>query len=372
MSGLYGQPFDQFGVLILANTVTDPDSTITDPVIYRKGNVTYFRDTAGNVFPLVIGADGAGVVSITGPATYVLLPSDRALIIDSTAGAVSVTYPALGGPVLGRQVQIVDAKRQFATHNVTLNGNGKNIGAAATLVLGVNGGGAHTTWGGTTWEPEGPGVPGAAAPALHAPTHGKAGADPVALDASQISTGNAIVTTSPYVVLAADRVIPVDTTGGVISLTMPASGGAYVGQPLTVIDVARNFGTNTCTLNGNGHNVNGFGSQNLKSGETVYWTGTTWESNIAQPFAAGSITGPALQASGLLRYLTSLGKNGAGAVTLTGTKVGDEVLGVANITDHTNDASKFETTITVADQIQQSSATDLSAKTMTYLILARS
>lgn len=68
-----------------------------------------------------------------------------------------------------------------------------------------------------------------------------------------------------------------------------------------------------------------------------------------------------------------LGRNGAGAVTgITGTKVGDKVLMALNLTDDTNDASKFESTITVADEVQQSSATDLSAKKILFFILHQS
>jgi hypothetical protein len=147
-------PFSIATVLGFQDTITDPDST-GQPDLYNKGGLVYFRDSAGVLFPLVTGADGAGVVQVTGPTTYVLQPTDRVLIVDTTAGAVSVTYPAAGGPFLGRQVQTIDAKRQFAAHNCTLNGNGNNIGGAATLVLNAAGGGVTTSWGGTTWEIDG-------------------------------------------------------------------------------------------------------------------------------------------------------------------------------------------------------------------------
>ncbi len=146
-------PFDQFGVMYLGDTGPLDPALTGDPCIFRTGTVVWFRDAAGVKYPLVPGTDGAGVVSLTGPLTYVLKDTDQTLICDTTAGAITVTYPALGGPELARKVQTLDAKRTFATHNVTLDGNGKNIGAAATLVLSTNGGGVTTTWGGTTWEP---------------------------------------------------------------------------------------------------------------------------------------------------------------------------------------------------------------------------
>jgi hypothetical protein len=58
------------------------------------------------------------------------------------------------------------------------------------------------------------------------------------------------------------------------------------------------------------------------------------------------------------------GLNGAGAVTLTGTNTGDIVLGVGNVTDGSDATSSYESVITVAGQIQQSSASDLSSKKM--------
>lgn len=67
-----------------------------------------------------------------------------------------------------------------------------------------------------------------------------------------------------------------------------------------------------------------------------------------------------------LKSYTTLGSNGAGAITVTGAQVGDVVTGVDGITSGTlGDLSAgFESTITVAGQIQQSSATDYSAKAL--------
>lgn len=56
------------------------------------------------------------------------------------------------------------------------------------------------------------------------------------------------------------------------------------------------------------------------------------------------------------------GRNGAGACTATGLQVGDVVLSVAGLTAGAlgDASSSFESTITVADEIQQSAAGDLS------------
>ncbi len=66
------------------------------------------------------------------------------------------------------------------------------------------------------------------------------------------------------------------------------------------------------------------------------------------------------------------GKNGAGALTLAGTKVGDIVAGVANLTTPGDLKSSFETVITVAGQIQQSAATNLSAAQCQFTIIHQS
>lgn len=70
-----------------------------------------------------------------------------------------------------------------------------------------------------------------------------------------------------------------------------------------------------------------------------------------------------------LKFITVDGKNGSGAITATGAAVGDTVLGVAGLTAGALGAAdaSFEATITVANQIQQSSASNLSAND--YLVV---
>lgn len=70
--------------------------------------------------------------------------------------------------------------------------------------------------------------------------------------------------------------------------------------------------------------------------------------------------------------VVQVGKNGAGALTLTGTKVGDVVSGVANLSAPADLKSSFEAVITVAGQIQQSSATNLSAVVCQFIVTRNS
>lgn len=86
--------------------------------------------------------------------------------------------------------------------------------------------------------------------------------------------------------------------------------------------------------------------------------------------ASNAITA-AKVADAAMKLSAFTGKNGAGACTLTGAKVGDVVAGVVCITDGDDQAANFETAITVADEIQQSSAGNLGAKKYSVLLLKK-
>jgi hypothetical protein len=59
----------------------------------------------------------------------------------------------------------------------------------------------------------------------------------------------------------------------------------------------------------------------------------------------------------------------AGPVALVGAEVGDKVLMLTDLTNAGDGSDSFESTITVADQIQQTDAADLSAVNFSALIL---
>lgn len=65
----------------------------------------------------------------TKTANYTAVDGDR-LVLDSTAGAFTLTLPATGGEIWLRGIG--DA---WSTHAVTLDGNGKTIDGAATQPL---------------------------------------------------------------------------------------------------------------------------------------------------------------------------------------------------------------------------------------------
>lgn len=162
----------QVGVQRLVDQVTAPTET-NDPMIYRVASDVFFNDAAGIPHPLVESAGGVKSL-VAADSPYTVLESDRLILANTTAGAITLTLPAAGGPYLGRRLRIVDKARQFAVNNLTINGNGNNINGAATLVLSTQDGGVELVWGGTTWERD---AIAAAAMGAHAATHAVGGGD---------------------------------------------------------------------------------------------------------------------------------------------------------------------------------------------------
>ncbi len=74
---------------------------------------------------------------------------------------------------------------------------------------------------------------------------------------SGLLTKGYYTTTSAYTAVNNDQVI-VDTSGGVVTLTLPASPS--VGNEVTIIDGKGSFNTNNLTVNRNGSNINGAAS----------------------------------------------------------------------------------------------------------------
>lgn len=92
---------------------------------------------------------------------------------------------------------------------------------------------------------------------------------------------------------------------------------------------------------------------------------------LTATLATKAVTGVKLDEAAL-NGLVFTGAAAPGACTLTGAKVGDKVVSLVNITDGSNDRAKFENTITVVDQIQQSAAENLGAKKFSVLLVVKS
>lgn len=90
--------------------------------------------------------------------------------------------------------------------------------------------------------------------------------------------------------------------------------------------------------------------------------------------AAGAGTLPKSDFTGL-KVLAAAGRNGAGAITLTGTVAGDRLIAVFGAPTAGGTlqvkvvGTDFESVVTVQDQIQQASASNLSTNTYVFLLI---
>lgn len=89
--------------------------------------------------------------------------------------------------------------------------------------------------------------------------------------------------------------------------------------------------------------------------------------------AAGTVTGAKLS-SNLFKVLKVVGHSGAGACTATGSLVGERILACFGAPTAggalVEAAASFESAVTVNDQIQQSSASNLSTNTYIFVLVA--
>ena len=96
---------------------------------------------------------------------------------------------------------------------------------------------------------------------------------------------------------------------------------------------------------------------------------------LTAKFGAGQVTPAKLGTFTAIKCLSAAGKNGKGAIAMAGTAVGDRLIAVFGIPTAggalvgvANDAATFESTITVINEIQQTSAANLSANTYVFLL----
>lgn len=85
-----------------------------------------------------------------GPATMTI--EDYELGVNQTVAAAITVY-LYASPVRGMRQRVSDVKRDSSTNNITINGNGHNIGAASTHVLAADAGSIEFRFNGTEWNP---------------------------------------------------------------------------------------------------------------------------------------------------------------------------------------------------------------------------
>lgn len=205
--------WSSFGGLAIENTQSEfpTDNGGADIDIFYVNDVLKFRDRDGVTHPVILGADGAGVRTVLPAASpYTVVEMDRLVLPNTTTGAITVRLPAAGGPTVGRLLIIADPARTFGTNAVTIDGNGKNIGGAATLVLNVTGSAVVLFWTGVEWSIVA-GADVAAAVAPHAPSHLATGSDPLLAAPGTIGGTTPGVVNSPSLYLTASAPAAVAT-----------------------------------------------------------------------------------------------------------------------------------------------------------------
>ena len=71
------------------------------------------------------------------------------ILADTTTAAFSITLPST--PSLGDNISISDVMSSWATNNLTVNGNGKNVGGSATFTGDIDNGSFVLIYNGTEW-----------------------------------------------------------------------------------------------------------------------------------------------------------------------------------------------------------------------------
>tara|TARA_R110000765_G_scaffold195825_8_gene301310 strand:+ start:2358 stop:3401 length:1044 start_codon:yes stop_codon:yes gene_type:complete len=123
------------------------DVTTSEPGV--SGDWTSKTTLTGNATgPINMSGFALNIQWGTKTTTYTAVAGDR-LLADTSAGAFTITLPAT--PASGDEVWFADSGANWATNNLTVSGNGKNVDGAATFAADVNQGHFAAVYNGVQW-----------------------------------------------------------------------------------------------------------------------------------------------------------------------------------------------------------------------------
>ena len=116
------------------------------PVILDRAWWRFFNTTQGKV-----SAPASGGLSAIFPPQTANFTADVGDLyhIDPTLTAITAKLPV--APAAGDTIEFIDTTGQAAVHNITINGNGKNIMGSATAVIATPYGLMKIQYNGTQW-----------------------------------------------------------------------------------------------------------------------------------------------------------------------------------------------------------------------------
>lgn len=120
------------------------------PLAQTSGSGVLILQYAGS-----FGLNGSGdlyeipITSTTENANFAVSIATGTYFLDTVSTAITAILPA--SPVTDMQFTFKDATGHAATHNITINGNGKNIDASATASITTNYGHVKVQYNGTQW-----------------------------------------------------------------------------------------------------------------------------------------------------------------------------------------------------------------------------
>ena len=201
-----GQPIES----VAANDILMTNGQFVDLVYVDATRGWAFRNTKDRGYTTVT----ANVTGIAGDQ----------ILANTTGGAFTVTLPA--SPTVGDEVTITDARGTFATNNLTIGRNGQPIeSVAANDILITNGQSVNLVYvdGTRGWAYKG------------------------------LKTRGYTTVTANVTVIPGDQILA-NTTGGVFTVTLPASPA--VGDEVVIVDARGTFATNNLTVARNSQPIN--------------------------------------------------------------------------------------------------------------------